>query len=255
MKSGYVVIQGWMYSLGLALNEIIAYATIFGFSQDGESVYNGSRRFLASRMACASTRTVDKVLNTLVERGLVLKTSRVVNGITFCDYRVNPDMIPGAQAEPVAQAQTPVAAPVAPSVPAVPAAAPKAKATPADILTALMPAASGELVNAWTELCETKKWQKKAESALRAQAKKLTRVPEIEAMRMVENAIGGEWEGLWELKPEEKAALYGQNAAVGAYPAQGGGFARPAVNPAPTGVMAAANLIAANQLNLYPQEG
>lgn len=89
MKRTYIVILDWMLDLGLSASELLAYATIFGFSQDGETSFCGSRKYLARKMGAASTRTVDKALETLVCRGLIIKEENTVNGVKFCRYRAN----------------------------------------------------------------------------------------------------------------------------------------------------------------------
>ena len=87
MKESYTVITDRMLDLGLSAPELLCYATIFGFSQDGESCFAGSRRYLARKMAVNSTRTVDKALEALQERGLISATREVRNGVTFVSYR------------------------------------------------------------------------------------------------------------------------------------------------------------------------
>ena len=46
--SNYVVIQGWMITrLGLKGNELLIYAVIYGFTQNGEIKFVGSMKYLA----------------------------------------------------------------------------------------------------------------------------------------------------------------------------------------------------------------
>ena len=49
IKNGnFIIIQGWMITeLHLSGNELLIYAAIFGFSQDGKSNFEGSRQYLA----------------------------------------------------------------------------------------------------------------------------------------------------------------------------------------------------------------
>ena len=84
----YISIQGWMLNrLNLKGNELLVYAIIFGFSQDGESRYTGSRRYLADWCGC-SVKTVGNALASLVAKGLISKHDKTVNGVHLCDYSI-----------------------------------------------------------------------------------------------------------------------------------------------------------------------
>lgn len=83
----YIDIQGWMVTrLGLKGNELLVYAIIYSFSQDGEQKYQGSAGWIASWLS-SSRQTVYNVLRSLEEKGLIEKTERIENGVKFCDYR------------------------------------------------------------------------------------------------------------------------------------------------------------------------
>lgn len=89
---GYVVIQGWMLTeLHLKGNELLIYATIYGFSQDEESQFKGSLQYLADW--CNSSKESARLcVNNLVARGLLIKEEDTINGVKFCRYRaVKPD--------------------------------------------------------------------------------------------------------------------------------------------------------------------
>ena len=74
-SDNYIVIQGWMCNeLELKGNELLIFALIFGFSQDGESSFNGGRKYIAETFNI-SLPTVDKSLQILVEKGLIIKES------------------------------------------------------------------------------------------------------------------------------------------------------------------------------------
>ena len=76
MKSdGYFVIQGWMCNeLELKGNDLLIFAIIHSFSQDGKSRFNGGRRYLAETLN-VSNPTIDKSLQNLLNRGLIIKES------------------------------------------------------------------------------------------------------------------------------------------------------------------------------------
>ena len=81
-------IHAWMATkLKLSGNELLLYALIFTFSQDGKSEFFGSRSYL-SDFINASKRTVDGVLTILQEKGLIKKRVQVTNGVTNNFYSV-----------------------------------------------------------------------------------------------------------------------------------------------------------------------
>ena len=90
--SNYIVVMGWMMTtLGLNGNDLLAYALIYSHSQDGEGAYWGSLSHTADRLNISRRAAVD-VLNRLVERGHIKKTSAEIDGVVRCMYRaVVPD--------------------------------------------------------------------------------------------------------------------------------------------------------------------
>lgn len=90
MKSdNFVIIQGWMCNeLALKGNELLVYALIYGFSQDGVSKYSGGRKYIADTFNI-SLPTVDKALQGLVEKRYIIKFSNDINGVTFNEYVVD----------------------------------------------------------------------------------------------------------------------------------------------------------------------
>ena len=82
----YIVLQGWMISdLKLKGNELIIYACIYGFSQAESQVFSGSLQYLAD-WTNSTKQSVVKCLKSLVEKGFVVKTDKVINGVKFCEY-------------------------------------------------------------------------------------------------------------------------------------------------------------------------
>lgn len=72
-KGGFITIQPWMVKrLGLKSNELIIYALIHGFSQDGHSYFYGSIRYIMDSTNL-SKETVLTVLQSLVRKSLVIK--------------------------------------------------------------------------------------------------------------------------------------------------------------------------------------
>ncbi len=86
----YISIQGWMLSLGIKGNALIAFACIYGFSQDGESEFSGSAQYIADW--CGISRTAAfNVLKSLVDKKLVIKNDFISNGVKLCNYKYNPE--------------------------------------------------------------------------------------------------------------------------------------------------------------------
>lgn len=80
----YVVLRPFMVEeLGLKGSELVAYALIYGFSQDGESWFTGSTQYVADWCGIARRNAIN-VLQKLTDKGLVEKV-RTGQG---CAYRV-----------------------------------------------------------------------------------------------------------------------------------------------------------------------
>ena len=84
--ASYVTIQDWMLDLGLTSSELMAYAVICSFGQDGKW-FQGSASYLGWWMGTKRKATVLEALASLVEKGLVLKRERIEGGARRCDYR------------------------------------------------------------------------------------------------------------------------------------------------------------------------
>lgn len=86
MKESYITIQSWMVDeLNLKGNDLLIYAIIYGFSQDGETRYAGGRQYLAD-WTSSSKRAVQRNLNNLLERGLIKKEEVFLNKVKMCKY-------------------------------------------------------------------------------------------------------------------------------------------------------------------------
>lgn len=78
-NSNYLLIEGWMINeLKLSGNELLIYAIIYGFSQDGVSSFQGSRQYLASFINASSLRTVDNTLKNLISKKLLVKSTEPI---------------------------------------------------------------------------------------------------------------------------------------------------------------------------------
>ena len=83
----YYQVQGWMLNrLGLKGTALNVYAIIYAFSQDGESWFSGSLKYL-SDFTNATTRTIISTLKDLTEKGYLVKRENLEEGVKFCSYR------------------------------------------------------------------------------------------------------------------------------------------------------------------------
>lgn len=85
--NNYIVILDWMVSeLGLRGNELLVYALIYGFSQDGESEFTGSIQYICNRTGAGRT-TVIEVLTRLKDKGVIIARNYKISNVTFCAYK------------------------------------------------------------------------------------------------------------------------------------------------------------------------
>ena len=92
-NDNYITILGWMVNeLQLSGNELVLYALIYGFSQDGKSKFKGAMKYLADSLGI-SKQSVLELLKKLVERNYVKKYEIGKSGNKKCDYDVNFDLL------------------------------------------------------------------------------------------------------------------------------------------------------------------
>ena len=91
-SESFITIQGWMITqLGLSGASLIIYAIIYSFSQDGDSVYKGSRQYLADWCNC-SISGVKKCLKQLQESGLIIQVLHSIDN-QHVHYRANLELV------------------------------------------------------------------------------------------------------------------------------------------------------------------
>ena len=67
--SNYITIQGWMMNrLNLKANDLMLFAIIYGFSQDGASEFSGSLKYIQDALNCTRMTAVN-ALKSLLEKG------------------------------------------------------------------------------------------------------------------------------------------------------------------------------------------
>jgi hypothetical protein len=100
-NTNYYTVHGWMINeLGLSGNDLLIYAIIYGFSQDGSTEFSGSLNYLVTFIN-STKPTVINCLKKLCERGLLVKTDRIINNQNFPTYTaVVPDLTSGKNSLP-----------------------------------------------------------------------------------------------------------------------------------------------------------
>jgi hypothetical protein len=89
----YFTVKGWMINkLGLSGSALIAYAVIYGFSQDGKSSFRGSISYLAS-CAGVTKRGMIKALHGLLEKGYITKIQKDDDTLCNVYMAVNPQKV------------------------------------------------------------------------------------------------------------------------------------------------------------------
>jgi hypothetical protein len=85
----YILIQGFMITeLGLKGTELLLYALIYGFTQDDETEFSGSWKYMCDWTNCRKP-TVSSALLNLVEKGYIIKRSERINGVLFNRYKIS----------------------------------------------------------------------------------------------------------------------------------------------------------------------
>lgn len=93
----YYQVQGWMLNrLELKGNDLLVFAIIYGFSQDGKGLYSGSLQYL-QKFTGSSKNTVLSSLKFLCEKGYIIRDDLVVNDVVFPRYKFNTQFARGVQ--------------------------------------------------------------------------------------------------------------------------------------------------------------
>ena len=87
--------MGWYYVMTQEIRESLegkeadVFAVIQGFSQEGQGCFYGSLSKLSSFCGIKSKTTTQNILKSLVEKGALIKSDEVRNGVKFCSYTIN----------------------------------------------------------------------------------------------------------------------------------------------------------------------
>ena len=93
----YFTILQEMREMGLKGNELIVFAVINGFSQNGNGSFHGSLAALQEMCGIASRQTITDILKSLVDKGIINKTEVTLNGVKNISYSVCPKNGQGVQ--------------------------------------------------------------------------------------------------------------------------------------------------------------
>lgn len=96
-NENYITLMGWMVNdLHLKGNELIVYAAIYGFSQDGVGEFAGSLSYLSDWLNI-TRQTVINTLNSLVQKGFLIKNKQIISGVQIVRYKARiPDHVVSA---------------------------------------------------------------------------------------------------------------------------------------------------------------
>lgn len=198
----YFVIQDWMITaLHLKGCELLVYAVVFGYSQKGAGCYFGSAAALAESLG-VSRQTIVSTFKSLTERGLLIKTDDYHAGVHTCAYSANLDLLKnftGCQ-EILQDSQKILHNNKIDSKK-------DNNITPSIINNTspfTLPFEGKEFADTWELLTQQPKWRKKSRAALEMSLKKLAGYTEREAVRMMQDTIANDWQGLFPLKAGDK---------------------------------------------------
>jgi hypothetical protein len=88
-EDNFVVLQGWMLAeeYDLSARELIILGLINGFSQDGDSKFQGNLGYIQEWSRSKSRNTAKEALESLEKKGLIVKENELINGVLFNRYR------------------------------------------------------------------------------------------------------------------------------------------------------------------------
>ena len=89
-NENFITVLGFMVNdLKLSGNELLLYALIHGFSQDGESRFTGSLTYIQKCLNLKSKTTVINLINSLISKDLITKNTVKINGTKYSEYFSN----------------------------------------------------------------------------------------------------------------------------------------------------------------------
>lgn len=87
IDDNHITVKGWMVSkMNLKGNKLLAYALIYGFSQDGQSTFKGSIAYVTRWLNCARSTAIE-TLEQLEADGWIAKSKNSKSGIERNEYK------------------------------------------------------------------------------------------------------------------------------------------------------------------------
>lgn len=98
---GFAIVQ-----LGLSGNDLLCYALIYGFTQDRETEFRGSLNYISSALN-VTRQNAKRILDRLIDRGLIVKKEVFISGIKLCHYVAETATVLPKQQQGVIKTATP----------------------------------------------------------------------------------------------------------------------------------------------------
>lgn len=226
-EKNYITIQGFMLAdNNLRGNDLILYALIYGFSQDGETEFRGSLKYMGEALHI-SKRGVQKILSRLEDMGYLRKVEIVSEGVKYCRYvAIVKDQSEGIEQSSILWNKVPQGIEQSSIgyrtkfVGGIEQSSTHNNSidNKLDIYKDNNPLIISPLTNksdkfreTWEVLLRQPKWKKKSKDAIKASLKKLDEVDEATAIKMMQNTIANGWQGLFLPDAREQRAAQQQS--------------------------------------------
>lgn len=199
----FFVVQDWMISeLGLKGNELLVYAVIYGYSQEGQGCYYGGMSFLAESLGITRQTAITSCKN-LAERGLIRRNEESRGGVHFCSYEAQrypndeiltgcKDFLQGVSKNLTEGCKNFLHNNIRDSI--------KDNINNPQTPLYKLPYDSEEFRSTWAVLIKQPKWRGKSKDALAKSAELLGEYPQDIAIKMMNASIRNGWQGLFPLK-------------------------------------------------------
>lgn len=86
--NNYITILGWMTKLSLSPNELLVFAIVYGFTQDGKTKYTGSSTYICDVLNI-SKNTSRSILKKLCEKDLLIIEKTTTNNVELNTYSIS----------------------------------------------------------------------------------------------------------------------------------------------------------------------
>ena len=214
-------------------NDLILYALIYGMTQDGETQFRGSLKYMSEALHITK-RGVQNILARLISMGYLRKIDVCVDGVIYCRYAAIVKGEEGMEESSTLWKKVPQGIEkssrgyrknfvggieksstnnnidnnnidiyddnIPPIIPPKGGTASKGNTFDLSLHT-------DEFRETWEVLLRQPKWRKKSADALKGSLKKLETYEEGVAIAMMQNTINNGWQGLFDLKPGEMKTL------------------------------------------------